>query len=115
MSIRTEFSDALIAATAHRLTVDSDPSSPTYGDETQDTGFAVGMTQLDGRQLRELGRELTTRAYTVFADREGQALEVNAHEKLRIAGRGDFDVLSVKSIEDQLGFDGIVLTVEEVS
>lgn len=115
MSIRSEFGDMLIGGTARRLVLDTDPQSPTYGDEVPGTAFDVGFTQADGRQLRELGREITTRAYNVHADRTGEPLNVNPKERIRIDGRGDFDVLTVQSIEDQSGFDGLVWIVENTS
>lgn len=107
-----DFSDFLIAGTAYRLVVDDDPSSETYGDEIPGPGFPVGFTQLTGQQLRNLGKEETTRAYGVYAHRtDVNALAVNEKERLRIDGRGDFDVLTVQSIEDQIGFDGLVFNV----
>lgn len=115
MSIRSEFGDMLIGGTARRLVLDADPQSPTYGDETAGMAFDVAFTQADGRQLRELGREITTRAYNVHADRTGEALNVNPKERIRIDGRGDFDVLTVRGVEDQIGFDGLIWVVEETS
>lgn len=111
-----DFSDFLIAGTAHRLAVDSNPSSATYGDEIAGAGFPVGFTQMTGSQVRDLGMEVTTGAYGVYADRnDANAVAVNPKERLRIAGRGDFDVLTVQSVENQAGFDGLVFVVEEVS
>ncbi len=94
------------------MVVDSDPSSETYGDEIAGPGFPVGFTQMGGQQLRNLGMEVITRAYNVYADRDNvTAVAVNPKERLRIAGRGDFDVLTVQSIEHQIGFDGLVFNV----
>lgn len=115
MSILSDFREFLISGTAHRLAVDSDPSSETYGDEVAGDGFTVGFTQMSGRQVRELGMEVTTRAYSVYADRDAvAALAVNPKERLRIDERGDFDVLTVQSVEDQIGFDGLIFQVESI-
>ncbi len=116
MSILSDFRDGLIPRTAHRLVVDSDPSSTTYGDEIAGAGFPVGFSQMTGSQVRDLGMEVTTLAYRVVADRgDANAVAVNPKERLRIVGRGDFDVITVQSVESQFGFDGLIFAVEEVS
>ncbi len=116
MSVLSDFREFLISGTAHRLVVDSDPSSTTYGDEIAGAGFPVGFTQMSGRQVRELGMEVTTRAYSVYASRaDATAVAVNPKERLRIDGRGDFDVITVRSIEDQADFDGLIFAVEDAS
>lgn len=116
MNILADFRDGLIPRVAHRLVVDSDPSSETYGDEIAGPGFPVGFSQMTGSQVRDLGMEVTTLAYRVFADRDNvNAVAVNEKERLRIDGRGDFDVLTVQSIENQFGFDGLIFAVEGVS
>ncbi len=116
MSILSDFREFLIPGAAHRLVVDSDPSSETYGDEIAGAAFPVGFTQMTGSQVRDLGMEVTTLAYRVFADRDNRdAVAVNPKERLRIVGRGDFDVITVQSVESQFGFDGLIFAVEEVS
>jgi hypothetical protein len=95
-----EWIDMLSPATARARTVDADPSSPTYGNETPGPDFPVGYQKASSHELNRMGAEYTENVYLILADLDaGGNPPVGQHDTLNVDGLGDLDVRGVTPYE----------------
>lgn len=114
MSILTDFGPLATSATARRVTLDSDPSSPTYGNEVTGDPFNVAYFQVSSSEVVRMGGTPGTNLYRVIADFQNNAAPVQKSDKLDLDGIGVLEVVAV--IEHRTpDFVGVLIEAEKRS
>lgn len=92
--------------------MDSDPASPTYGNEVTGASFNVAYFQVSSSEVVRLGGTPGTNLYRVLADFQANATPVQRSEKLDLDGIGILEVVAV--IEHRTpDFVGCILEAEK--
>lgn len=92
--------------------MDSDPASPTYGNEVTGASFNVAYFQVSSSEVVRLGGTPGTNLYRVLADFQANTAPVQRSEKLDLDGIGVLEVVSV--VEHRMpAFTGVVIEAEK--
>lgn len=111
MSLLTDFGPLATSATARRVTLDSDPASPTYGNEVTGTPFDVAYFQVSSSEVVRMGGTPGTNLYKILADFQADAAPVQRSDKLNLDGIGVLEVVAV--IEHRTpDFVGVIVEAE---
>lgn len=112
MTLLKSFGKLATKSTARRVSVDSDPSSPTYGNEVTGDPFPVAYFQVSSTEVVRLGSTPGTNLFRVLADLQNNAAPVQRSEKLDLDGVGVLEVVSV--VEHRMpAFTGVVIEGEK--
>jgi hypothetical protein len=92
----SEWSDLLTQASARKKTLDSDPSSPTYGDETTGEDFAAAYQKMSSTEVQRVGRAYGTEMYVLLVDLAADGtVPVGKADTLNVDGVGDLNVTAI--------------------